>query len=402
MVINLKISSYKKIRVGKRLFFSPDEREKNEYLSMKREIDLKYGLSIPSRDEIIKQLIAFLTDGDLERYKREPVDLLIIKTDIKNFFPSINNHNLYKKLIKSNILHTDTLSKLKPIFFSKKIRGIPLGLPISNSLAEIYLEDFKDLIFKNVRPDFYARYVDDIIIIKYIPKKSDFKILKEEYSHKLIDIFNTTNIEINHNKTTYKIVDHTNFKNEITFIFLGYEFIIQKSSLKVSISKNKIIKIENTLKDHFYMYRKSNKSKKEFWKLYYKLVNTLYGVTTDDKNKVKRRFGLGYNYKFINEGIKVYKLITLCQEEIFKLNLKSYQKHTLLSILSYKIFDNERVKNERVKNEEEALKFLKNRFDYTKISLNQKSLFSNRLYINENQNINSAKIFYNIYGKNKI
>lgn len=397
----MKISSYKKIRVGKRLFFSPDEREKNEYLNMKKEIDLKYGLSIPSRDEIIKQLIAFLTDGDLERYKREPVDLLIIKTDIKNFFPSINNHNLYKKLIKSNILHTDTLSKLKPIFFSKKIRGIPLGLPISNSLAEIYLEDFKDLIFKNVRPDFYARYVDDIIIIKYIPKRSNPKILEEEYSHKLIDIFNTTNIEINHNKTTYKIVDHTNFKNEITFIFLGYEFIIQKYSLKVSISKNKIIKIENTLKDHFYMYRKSNKSKKEFWKLYYKLVNTLYGVTTDDKNKVKRRFGLGYNYKFINEGIKVYKLIILCQEEIFKLNLKSYQKHTLLSILSYKIFDNKRVKNERVKNEEEALKFLKNRFDYTKISLNQKSLFSNRLYINENQNINSAKIFYNIYGKNK-
>ena len=393
----MKISSYKKIRVGKRLFFSPDEIETNKHLNMKREIDLKYGLSIPSRDEIIKQLIAFLTDGNLEEYKREAVDLFIIRTDIKNFFPSIDNHKLYKKLIKSNILHTDTLSKLKPIFFSKKITGIPLGLPISNSLAEIYLEDFKDLIYKNLRPDFYARYVDDIIIIKYIPKNSDFKTLKEEYKHKLEKIFNITNVEKNQEKTTYKIVNHNSFKKDITFTFLGYEFVIQKSYLKVSISDKKLKKIENTLKDHFYMYRESNKSKKEFWKLYYKLVNSLYGVTTDDKNKIKRRFGLGYNYKFINEGSKIYKLITICQEEIFKLNLKSYQKNTLLSILSLKFSG-----NERIKNDEEALKFLKNRFDYTKISLNQKLLFSNRLYINKNQKINSAKIFYNIYGKNKI
>lgn len=393
----MKISSYKKIKVGKRLFFIPNENEIKTHLNMKKEIDLKYGLEISSRDDIIKQLIAFLTDGDLKNYKREPIDLFIIRTDIKNFFPSIDNHKLYKKLIKSNILHTNTINKLKPIFFSKNISGIPLGLPISNSLAEIYLEDFKELIINNLNPDFYARYVDDIIIIKYIPQDSNFMDLKKEFTLKLDKVFERNNVQKNQKKTTFKIVSHNNFSSDIIFSFLGYEFVLQEKELKVSISDNKLKKIETTLKDHFYNFRNSNKSEKEFWKLYYKLINSLYGITTDDRNKIKRRFGLGYNYKFINDGTKIYKIIKLCQEEIFKLNLKSYKKHTLLSILTVKSSNNEKIKDEA-----DSLKFLKNRFDYTKISFNQKLLFSRRLYINKNQKINSSKIFYNIYGKKKI
>ncbi|HDM9218602.1 TPA: RNA-directed DNA polymerase, partial [Listeria innocua] len=161
------MKSIPKINKDNRTLFNPDVNQRKEYYKIKKEIERKYSISLPSRDFIIKQLISTLTHGDLKTLNVLDIDLIIIRSDIKNFYPSINKHLLYKKLKKANILSQHSFDILKPMFFSSSIKGVPLGLSFSSHLAEIYLEQFDQDINFGFMPSFYYRYVDDIIIIKY-------------------------------------------------------------------------------------------------------------------------------------------------------------------------------------------------------------------------------------------
>lgn len=120
-----------------------------------------------------------------------------IKTDIKNFFVSIN-HNVLKKKIYKELSHVmsprDCELLLKKCTISDK--GLPLGLITSPILSNIYLKDFDIALYKKLSKldcnnIIYTRYADDMIISfgyclnpKKIYKKIVFiieELLKEYY-----------------------------------------------------------------------------------------------------------------------------------------------------------------------------------------------------------------------------
>src|SRR5699024_5626253 len=129
------------------------------------------------RDDIIDQIIAFFLEkkyilGSTEN-NYENIDCVIFRTDISTFFISVSTQKLYKKLSSSNILSKDAMDFIRFINFSRGFNGLPLGLSPSNALASIYLEDFENNIRLCLQPNLYNRFVDDIIVIKYINKEDN-------------------------------------------------------------------------------------------------------------------------------------------------------------------------------------------------------------------------------------
>lgn len=375
----VRIPKLNKINNGNRIFFNPNAEQKKEYYQIKKELERKYSIHLSNRDFIVKQLISTLTHGDYKDYKIPPINLVVIRSDIKNFYPSINKHELYKKLKKANIISQASSTVLQPIFFSGSVSGIPLGLPFSSILSEIYLERFDEHINSFFNPTFYFRYVDDIIIINYDSLNgTDY----DGINKKLSTIFEKNYLDINKEKTT---IINFNDSSDLNFSYLGYHFKTVNKKLSISISKTKFKKIIDNIKHYFYLYKKSNQSNRQFWLLYYRLINIIYGVTSTNEDNKKIRFGLGYSYRLINDGTQMLELISITKGLIHSCNLNSKRRSALFFILYTK---------------HNPLEILNKRIDYTKLTFNQLNKMKFRLELTTPSD-NLSRIFFSLYKETK-
>lgn len=132
-----------------------------------------------------------------EHYK---TDTYILKLDIKGYFYNINKNILYKTiketllknrhklkidfdtldyLIYTTIFNDSTknvkifndsrnwakLPKDKSLFYTKKEHGLPIGNLTSQLFSNIYMNIFDQYVIKELKIEFYGRYVDDSIYI---------------------------------------------------------------------------------------------------------------------------------------------------------------------------------------------------------------------------------------------
>lgn len=287
------------------------------------------------------------------------------------------------------MLSNHTLQIIKQSSFTKRISGVPLGLQFSSDLAELYLEDFDLDIKKHFNPLAYFRYVDDIIILRYDLAQSP----QEQQSRKqqdlmfLDEVFRKYSLQRNVKKTQFSYyTTSNNFKKELDFDFLGYNFKSQDKLLSIGISHSKDRKLRQRINLLFREYNKSSKNKEDFWRLYYKLKNTVFGIISYDKRGMKFKFGLGYNYRFVNNNDNISELSNFIKQLIYALKLSSNKTHTLLSIINY---------------HNRPIDLLKKRYNYISITDNQKEQIANRLKIsNLPNNKNFAKrLFYELYVK---
>ena len=212
-----------------------------------------------------------------------------IKYDIKSFYSSIKHDILIKKLrykIRNDIFLKVILNAIKSdglLFPIKKSsereerkEGIPEGLSISNSLANIYLLslDKKMTSLPNIK---YFRYVDDILILcnKAEKKKID-SLLKKEINKRL-------GLELN-NKCDEGDIEEKKFE------YLGYCF----DGDLLSVRESSIYKIENSIETLLAQYRLSETPNEELlvWKLNLKISGCIY------KNK---KYGWIFFYSQIND-----------------------------------------------------------------------------------------------------
>ena len=340
-----------------------------------KELINKYGIDIANRNSIIRSLVQFLSQGDiLKNEKLEAVTqpYYIIRTDIARFFPSINKHKLYKKIIKSSILNDYSIEVIKSFIFNTNVKGIPLGTPFSNTLAELYLEEFDRNIQILFKPLFYVRYVDDILIIKHIEdssvSKDSIKANVQNFDYEiLLNLLDKLNLKLNNQKT--EIFVRRNKQDSIKFDYLGYEFNIYKSKLTVDISQKKFKeKILNKVIRSFKKFLSSSKDSTEYWILYYRLKNIIYGVTTSGKNN-HIKFGIGYSYKFINTDKTLKLLLKTFHYFVYRItpNLSRTQRGKLLSLIT--IEDNGSYVILNDKNDSNLIiKLLNKRVNYTKMS----------------------------------
>ena len=379
-----KIPNLPKIKSGDRLFYSPDDNEKDTYKKINKELKKKYNINLVDRDTIIKNIIVMLTQGNYNNHRIPDFEWAIIRTDISNFYNSINKHALYKKISHSNMLSRETLNNLKPLFFSDSVKGVPLGLPFSSSLSEIYLEDFDKDIIIYFNPIFYFRYVDDIIILLHNSMKSseEKKIVESKNKEKLDFIFYKYNLIKNEKKTKFNYYRKKSKKEILDFEYLGYHFKSNNSELIIDISDVKKEKILRQINHYFGIFKNSSHSDVEFWKLYYRLQHTLHGITSNNEFSNSLHFGVAFSYKYINSTNQLNKLIKHTQYLIYKCKLTSYKKFMLLQLIEYK---------------ESVLEILDKKYNYQNITPNQLNIMKKRLHITT-KDTGLKKIFFIIHG----
>ena len=184
----------------------------------------------------------------------EGVPFTLARFDIRKFYESINRYHIQDLIDRR--LSTLPSTRLVLSTFMKQCEihsistGLPRGLAISAALSEFYLNDFDVTVQRKLKPHFYARYVDDIVVL--LSPECEITSLYKKVSSML-----PSGLELNKSKskilsfTGLQIRDHL---TEHKFDYLGYSFsvshIIKSTNspwhrcLTLDISQSKIKKIK--------------------------------------------------------------------------------------------------------------------------------------------------------------
>jgi hypothetical protein len=182
--------------------YTTEEKDAATYFALKQvqyNIKKLYQVKQSNRYNILCQLKNLLND-EFPKY--------VIRTDIKDFFETIPGYKIEQKINHDHLLTTSSKKIIKQILseytrLSGDKNGIPRGVGISSYLAELYMRSIDDEICSQKNVIYYARYVDDIIVI-YAPQlNSDISNLWQE----LTDIISKNNSGLTANEDKTELID---------------------------------------------------------------------------------------------------------------------------------------------------------------------------------------------------
>jgi retron-type reverse transcriptase len=161
----------------------------------------------------------------LTKWIRNHPDGYVLKCDVKNFYGSID-HDILKRILRGIFKDEPLLNLLFQIIDSTDGGvGIPIGNLTSQHFANIYLDAFDKFVKERLRERYYARYMDDFVIVG-----NDIGRLKcdrEEIRKWLIE---------NRSLTLKEASTVLSIKNGIDFV--GYRhFITHKKTRRRSVKK---------------------------------------------------------------------------------------------------------------------------------------------------------------------
>ena len=263
-----------------------------------------FGVYQKNRNKIVDELVSYLKEGSAYR---------IYRLDIKSFYESCDKERLSKIIEENTNLPFKTKYLVESfIELCKKnnLLGVPRGVEISSILADISMKEIDSTINKNDNVIYYARYVDDIIIVTTsLEVEQDFireiegEMLSRGY------VLNKKKQNILFLKKTEKAAA------QVAFEFLGYDFninnLVGKDALKnprnieIDISKEKLKKLKLKICKSFYSFNKNND--------FEMLIDRLTFLSTNRKLKKNRDpqvlSGIFYNYARINKSETSIKML---------------------------------------------------------------------------------------------
>ncbi len=282
-----------------------------------------YKVKQGNRYQIICQLRELLSDK-IPKY--------VIRTDIKGCYESIPSDLVLKKLNSDALLSLTSKSLLKSIFtrykaLSSSAQGVPRGIGVSAYLSEIYLRSLDREIRKLPNILFYARYVDDIVVIFTSTPNQEQSGLLELVKEKI----ESASLEINEEKTKYFDLTRS-FSASPMFDYLGYRISFGSGEVKIDITKGKINKYKRRIKSAFDSYSAMiEKNELKARQLLIKRVKFLTGNTNLVNNKKHVRTGIYFSNSLISStdtllGIDCYlkSLIDLLENDRVKNNLSKF------------------------------------------------------------------------------
>lgn len=152
-----------------RVFSIPTIRDRLALLALKATYREILGYSGPEApQQKMTRITQAVNSGDFAYY---------LKVDVQDFFGSIRHQVLLDQLAhkissRPALSATERALRNATVAFGQRSTGltgdpdgIPLGLPISSQLAELYLADFDASMSQFAKETAYFRYVDDILIL---------------------------------------------------------------------------------------------------------------------------------------------------------------------------------------------------------------------------------------------
>lgn len=314
------------------------ENDASSYYAIKQlqtNINKTFKVIQADRNLIIKQLFNVISDG---------FPKIIIKTDIKSFYESIPHHKLFEKIEDNTLLSPFSKKLIKKLFYefeSKKDtaviepkKGIPRGVGLSAYLSELYMRDI-DSEIKSIKDIiYYARYVDDIIIV-FSPKTES---TKGKYLEEIKEIICGKNLlslkdgcDGEASKTFEINLPNKNTYNE-SFTFLGYLFDINRTETMVNgekkvdfqtileISDNKIERYKKRLQLCIEAYNKDSLyNEKEARNILFSRLKFLTGNFHLNNNKRNVKSGVYYSNQMLELNTTTYKSLKKLDKELCKI-----------------------------------------------------------------------------------
>lgn len=236
--------------------------DKNEFLALKKLNSILkrlYTVSYSSRNEILNQLIEIIEDGS---------DYKIIRADIKGFFDNVPRKKLINKFKSDSLLGSLMINKLKQFdqcLTKLSCSTLPRGISLSSTLSEIYLRGFDQIMKNHKDVYYYARYVDDIVIV-CLDGLDDIESLLKSNLDKL-------GLELN---DKYKVID-SRFKND-DFDYLGVNFAFSSKGMSLTLSKNKVNKLKTRIIKSILDYKKNRDDNLLIYRI--KFITSNYSLYT--------------------------------------------------------------------------------------------------------------------------
>ncbi|WNC09310.1 antiviral reverse transcriptase Drt3a [Pseudomonas coleopterorum] len=238
----------------------------------------------------------------------------VYRYDIQNFYESIDRKLLLDKLIQDGICTWQTIILIQRLFFIfdiYDISGLPRGLAVSGALAELRLLSFDQSMRHHNDVFFFARFVDDILIItsERCGRSSFDDLVAQTLPEELC-------LHDGEKRSFLPIpaIHHSKKKNSPvqcyhSLSYLGYKIRISNNTTRdivlgalrrdvlVDISDNKIQKLQGRIIKSFTNYIASKKKSGDF-KL---LKNRLKAITgnyeiRDPGTKILIKTGIYYSY----------------------------------------------------------------------------------------------------------
>ena len=270
-----------------------------------------YKVKQSSRYSIVSQLKNLLDDG---------FPKVIVRTDIQNFYESIPQDVLSKKLNDENLLTHLSRKFITQILLSYNSHtglkiGVPRGIGISAYLVELFMREIDSKIKSLPNVMYYARYVDDIIVIFTSPVENIVRKYKDEVK----EVIEEFGLNVNPLKTFE--LDNTKKSIEIKheLEYLGYRFVfgnekkivkdnsgndktvLSRMPLNVLISKRKKKRYAIRLVEAFDAYKEEALlNEKKARKLLVKRIRFLTGNTKLVNNKKNVATGVHFTNSLIN------------------------------------------------------------------------------------------------------
>lgn len=169
-----------------------------------------------SRIEIVRRLKLLCEEG---------LPFTVAKMDIEKFYPSVDQDFLSSQLSKRLMTAPSTRFVVRSLIEQCKVNsvnGLPPGLAISAELSEFYLQDFDQKIQEQLKAHYFARYVDDIVLI--LPELDNPNSLRAQIEDAL-----PAGLKLNFSKSKIYPFKNTKMKTptiEHSFDYLGFKFAV--------------------------------------------------------------------------------------------------------------------------------------------------------------------------------
>lgn len=263
-----------------------------------------FNVKQANRFAIVNQINSLLIDN---------FPKIVIRTDIKSFYESIPHDKLLAKINDNPLL--SFLSKkliwkiLKDFLVESRSTdkiGIPRGIGVSAYLAELYMRDIDKEISSLKDVTYYARYVDDIIIV-FTPTTNQ-KV--PSYIDRVKTIMESnTDLKINPAKT--KEIDLVKSNAVCNLNFLGYQFQFKDLKfVQIKLSNDKFDKYRNRITKAIQEFiAQSNFDSRGARRILIHRLNFLTGNTRLENNKENVLVGIYYTNSLLSEPLD--DLVTL-------------------------------------------------------------------------------------------